>query len=225
MPSSRLSSFAAGRPDKRSNKYEEESQALRLRRKQRKLASESRGLGCHLIEQRGDITSIFILKPVSAAEAIRSFWKRADRPAWAGRKRNPSNQSSRRELEDRGEYRQAAGAVARAIIRSVELIARTSRLSGLGLYSLCFSFLRQLAQQPHRQPNRVGDALNLRCSFATTSFDFYYPAFNRIGSVNSAPVKSSRNFYPVSRLLHTLSLIEAAPGVHPAWTRPANRGR
>ena len=148
---------------------------------------------------------------------------RNDRPAWAGRKRNPSNQSSRRELEDRGEYRQAAGAVARAIIRSVELIARTSRLSGLGLYSLCFSLLRQLAQQPHRQPNRVGDALNLRCSFATTSFDFYYPAFNRIGSVNSAPVKSSRNFYPVSRLrrhnahpAHTLSLIEAAPGVHPA---------
>jgi len=41
--------------------------------------------------------------------------------------------------------------------------------------SLCFSFLRQLAQQPNRQPNRVGDALNLRCSFATRSFDFYYP--------------------------------------------------
>ena len=118
----------------------------------------------------------------------------------------------------RGEYRQAAG-IRRAQRRNCE-----SNYAAFS-HSLCFSFLRQLAQQPHRQPNRVGDALNLRCSFATTSFDFYYPAFNRIGSVNSAPVKSSRNFYPVSRLLHTLSLIEAAPGVHPAWTRPANRGR
>ena len=97
----------------------------------------------------------------------------------------------------RGEYRQAAG-IRRAQRRNCE-----SNYAAFS-HSLCFSFLRQLAQQPHRQPNRVGDALNLRCSFATTSFDFYYPAFNRIGSVNSAPVKSSRNFYPVSRLLHTL---------------------
>jgi hypothetical protein len=43
--------------------------------------------------------------------------------------------------------------------------------------------------------------------------------------VNSAVVKSSRNLYPVSRLrhgaspAHTLSLIEAAPGVHPARAR------
>ena len=97
----------------------------------------------------------------------------------------------------RGEYRQAAG-IRRAQRRNCE-----SNYAAFS-HSLCFSFLRQLAQQPHRQPNRVGDALNLRCSFATSSFDFYYPASNRIGSVNSAAVKSSRNFYPVSRLLHTL---------------------
>ena len=91
----------------------------------------------------------------------------------------------------RGEYRQAAG-IRRAQRRNCE-----SNYAAFS-HSLCFSFLRQLAQQPHRQPNRVGDALNLRCSFATRSFDFYYPVFNRIGSVNSAAVKSSRNFYPVS---------------------------
>src|SRR5262249_48877308 len=64
----------------------------------------------------------------------------------------------------------------------------------------------------------VGVALNLRCSFATRSFDFYYPVFNRIGSVNSAAAKSSRNLYPVSRRSHTLSLIETAP----AYIRPSN---
>src|SRR5262249_4778978 len=116
-----------------------------------------------------------------------------------------------------------ARAVAGAIIRSVELIARTSCLSGLGLHSLCFSFLRQLAQQPHRQPNRVGDAFSLRCSFAARSFDFHYPVFNRVGSVNSAAVKSSCNLHPVSRLLHTLILIEAAPCVHPTKARTLAR--
>jgi hypothetical protein len=35
---------------------------------------------------------------------------------------------------------------------------------------LCFSCLRQLAQQPHRQPDRVGDALNLRFSFTARSY-------------------------------------------------------
>ena len=99
------------------------------------------------------------------------------------------------------------------------------RLCCLCLRSLCFACLRQLAQQRHRQPNRIGDALNLRCFFTTRGFDFHHPIFNRIRSVNSAVVKSSRNLYPVSRLrhgaspAHTLSLIEAAPGVHPARAR------
>ena len=99
------------------------------------------------------------------------------------------------------------------------------RLCRLWPRSLCFSCLRQLAQQRHRQPNRIGDALNLRCFFTTRGFDFHHPIFNRIRSVNSAVVKSSRNLYPVSRLrhgaspAHTLSLIEAAPGVHPARAR------
>src|SRR5262249_26054072 len=37
-----------------------------------------------------------------------------------------------------GEYRKAAGAFAEAVIRSVELIARTSCLNGLGLHSMLF---------------------------------------------------------------------------------------
>ena len=91
------------------------------------------------------------------------------------------------------------------------------RLFVCALRSLCFSCLRQLAQHPHRQPNRVGDALNLRRSFAASGFDFHHPVFNRIRPVNSAAVKSSRNLYPVSRLRHSA----ARPDAHVEF----NRGR
>jgi hypothetical protein len=82
---------------------------------------------------------------------------------------------------------------------------------GPGPFSfLHFSFLRQLAQQPRRQPNWVGDdALNLRCSFAARSFDLYQPVSNRIRSVDRAAVKSGRNLCPVSQVRHS-----ARPSAH-----------
>jgi len=80
--------------------------------------------------------------------------------------------------------------------------------------TLCFSLLRQLAQQPRRQPNRVGDALYLRCSFAARSFDYHQTIFNRIRSVDRAAVKSSRNLCPVSRVCHC-----ARPGAHSEFNR------
>jgi hypothetical protein len=91
-------------------------------------------------------------------------------------------------------------------------------LGWAAFFALCFSLLRQLAQQPHRQPNRVGDALYLRCSFAARSFDYHQTVFNRIRSVDRAAVKSSRNLCPVSQVRHC-----ARPGGHSKLNR--DRGR